>query len=238
MNFIKSILIILVLSVYLKANSQSELMSKGDEEYLETNGDLDKDSIDEKVIVYKLKNPVYKVDSQTRDTTKFEYELVIFKFVDKKWVIWQRSINAVFEIESYIRDSNQINNDQVFDINIQKGILIISYGQGIGGNNTRSDYVYKFRFQNNEFQLIGYTSSGGQFARGCTFEDCNLSTGKIEVSEQIADYANTNSESNEKIISNKHEIFYYKFKEKVNLQNIYEKSIRIVSPKYKLQINI
>lgn len=235
----KKVYIFLVIIFYsINLISQSELMSKGDENFLETNGDLDKDSINEKVIVYKLKTPIYKINSISRDTSKFEYELVIFKLVNNKWNIWQRSINAVYEIESYIRDSNQINNDQAFDINIQKGILIISYGQGIGGNNIRSDFAYKFRFQNNEFQLIGYTSNGGQFARGYYFEDCNFSTGRIEVSKQIAKPILKNGTNQEKIISNKSEVFYHKFKEKINLQNVYEKRIDLVSPKYQLQIYI
>lgn len=234
----KTLFLFFVLVFQNVVYSQNSLMPKDYEEFLIAKGDLDKDSIDEEVIIYMLKNPIYKIDSNSKDSTKFEYELIIFKIVDNKRTIWQRSVNAILEIEDYLRKEDY-NNDEEFNLDIKKGLLIISYGQGIGGNNTRSDYTYKYRFQNNEFQLIGYNYKYGQFCRGAFSVDYNISTGKIII-EQLNSNCIYDSKSGEEIdkFKVKTEVFNYKLKEKITLQNIFNIRNHIISPKYKIEITI
>ena len=56
-------------------------------------GDLDKDSVDEKVVVYDMNNETNNVEGAEYRTDK---DLIIYKKTKTSWRIWKRSIQAVW----------------------------------------------------------------------------------------------------------------------------------------------
>ena len=181
----------------------------------ETTGDLDKDGTAEKVIVYN-----------TTDSTDFGFvrELVILKQANGKWRLWKRSRNAILKSQE-----GGMMGDPFEDIEIRNGILIISCS---GGSSWKWSYKDKYRFQNNQFQLIGHWSSAGKPCETWTEVDCNLQTGKINY--QI-DFEKCNNEP--EIYKTERETFYKKGIH-ININNRIPDKIKIVTPKYKKEIYI
>jgi hypothetical protein len=126
------------------------------------NGDLNKDGI---IDLVKL----------SQDTTSClnPYRIEIYFGINSGKAYSQFSSNEVFELEAYCKNE--------YIINIKKGLLLIenSYLKG-------SD-IYKFRFQNNKFELIGFTHSGhGGYSTNYT--DFNLLTGfRLEEETRIGE---------------------------------------------------
>ena len=125
-------------------------------------GDLDGDKIDEKVVVYNT--------SELGDAGTVR-EIQLFKKNEtNQWTLWKSSKNA-------IRQSNEggQRGEPFEDISIKNGVLEIYHS---GGTSWRWYYTDKYKFQNNEFQLIGYTHTYGKECENFTTVDVNISTGK------------------------------------------------------------
>jgi hypothetical protein len=127
----------------------------------EISGDLDKDSIAEKVQVFN-----------TTDTSDMGIvrELRILNYQQKQWKLWKSSRLAIMKSEE-----GGMMGDPFESISIKKGILIIEH---FGGSSWKWSHTDKYRFQNGEFQLIGYTSTYGKPCNYWINNDFNLSTGK------------------------------------------------------------
>jgi hypothetical protein len=128
----------------------------------ETKGDLNKDNIIDKVLVYNdTINPesVYKIKIYFGDSSG-GYNL----FLESDNAITPRFPGAKnYDDRFYGNLFNQIK--------IKNGILIFET------DLTRGYYENKYRFQNNTFELIGYSSSEGDGRGSVTSNDFNLSTG-------------------------------------------------------------
>src|SRR5690349_19588180 len=72
--------------------SQQNLVPAAYESIGEAVGDLDKDGIDEKAVVYTITNKEKEEGGHPR-------EIIIFKKKDKDWIIWHRSVTAVLGSE-------------------------------------------------------------------------------------------------------------------------------------------
>ena len=176
-------------------------------------GDLDRDGIAEKVIVYN-----------TTDTTEdgIVREIRVLKRSGTKWNLWKKSRNAVLKS----REGGMMGNP--FEgIEITNGILIISFS---GGSSWKWFYADKYRFQHNEFELIGHSNTYGKLCEYWTNLDFNLSTGKIVYKKEFED-----CEKEQKIYKTENETFYKK-RISINLNNRNLKDIKIISPKYKHEI--
>ena len=180
---------------------------------LEETGDLDKDGIPEKAIVYN-----------TTDSSEdgIEREIFILKKVGEKWNVWKRSTHAILK-------SNQggMMGDPFLGIEIKNRLLIVSLA---GGSSWKWSHEDKYRFQNNEFELIGYTSNAGKPCEYWINLDFNLSTGKMIYKKEYED-----CEKGQEIYKKEEEIFYKKGI-KLNLGNRNKDEIRIVLPKYKHEV--
>ena len=147
-------------------------------------GDLNKDNLVDLVIV-------------TQDTInpKAPYKLSVF-FVQpngtsKKIVSTTKAIDS-----QYPEGKDGYYNGQFFyDIAIEKGILTIK------NELTRGNFEHKFRYQNNNFELIGFseTYSDGQGTMGTV--DFNLSTGiRVSTTERYDDSDEKPTRSQKKIL--------------------------------------
>lgn len=134
--------------------------------YQESKGDLNKDNIIDKVVVLKdTINP------------KSAYKIQIY-FEDANG-----SSNLVLESDKAVisdfPDAENIDDryadGHYFDkITIKNGLLIISV------DLMRGHYEHKYRYQNNTFELIGYSKvSGSGIAEDIEKIDFNLSTGLL-----------------------------------------------------------
>lgn len=128
----------------------------------ESKGDLNKDKIIDKVLVFNdTINPqsVYKVKIYFGDSSG-DYNLFL------------ESNNAIIPQFPGAKNYDERFYEHSFDkIEIKNGLLII------GTQLTRGHYEYKYRYQNNTFELIGYSGSFGDGQGGVSSDDFNLSTG-------------------------------------------------------------
>ncbi|NMM47676.1 hypothetical protein [Marinigracilibium pacificum] len=180
-------------------------------------GDLDKDGIKELVVAYNTQEEV--------DFESVPRELIIYKTSGKEWTIWKRSKLALYSS----RDGGMMG-DPYGSMEIEKGILLINQN---GGSSWKWGFTDKYRYQNGEFYLIGYTSFGGKLCEYWESVDFNLSTGKINVSKEYENCEN----GDQSIYKTESESFFEKGL-KITLQNRQEKTIKITSPKYNHQIYI
>ena len=180
-------------------------------------GDLDKDDIDELVVVY---NEVMEAQDGV-----YKRPLIIYKKNNEQWVEWKRSDQAL-----YNSDGGGVMVDPYEQILIENGILQISHS---GGSSSRWRFVDKYRFQDETFYLIGYTQySWWQ----CTYfkeVDFNLSTGKMIVSK---DYETCDG-LEPKIIKNEKETCYQKGLT-ITLAERQKKRITFKTPKYNFHVYV
>ncbi|MBW2963132.1 hypothetical protein [Mesonia aestuariivivens] len=179
-------------------------------------GDLDNDNIKELVVVLNTK----KAEKENENIPR---ELRIYKKINKKWINWKNSEQALYGS----REGGMVG-DPYAGIKIKNGILLISH---FGGSSWKWGYTDKYRFQNENFYLIGYESNYG---RPCDFwenVDFNLSTGKIIFEREFEDC------EKEKIYKKENETFYEK-KLKITLEKRQAQKIEITSPKYNYKIHL
>ena len=179
-------------------------------------GDLDKDGIDEKVIVY-----------ETNESTEYGNirEICILKKVGGEWKDWKNSKSAVLK-----SGEGGMMGDPFEGIEIKNGILSINF---FGGSSWKWSYTDKYRFQNNRFELIGYSSNYFKLCQYWNSVDFNLSTRKL-ISKK--EYEKCENEE-QQIYKRENETFYKKNIE-ITLKNRQEREIKILTPKYNREIYI
>ncbi|MDB5271861.1 MAG: hypothetical protein JWO58_228 [Chitinophagaceae bacterium] len=181
----------------------------------EAEGDLDRDGIAEKAVV------VNTTDSSENGLLR---ELRIFKFANSKWTLWKRSTDAVLA-----SDEGGMMGDPFGEVNIKNNVLTIYHS---GGSSWKWGTTDKYRFQHNDWELIGYLSEYGKPCEYMASFDFNLSTGKIIYSKE---YATCDDDGNETIAKTESETFVQK-DILLNMNNRHSKEIKIVTPKYKEEI--
>lgn len=172
-----------------------------------TFGDLDNDTFEEKVIVFH--------NQSSEENTKSEIR--IYKQQNQNWKLFYVSKKGIWNVKRYSFDK----------VVIEKGILKI-YHTTISSFHV--SLTHKYRYQNNDFDLIGYTDYSGILCQEWTKFDYNLSTGKINYQKETE---NCNHETNEhisKIVEQ--ETFYHKLDTlpKLSTFEFWEREFR--SPKY------
>jgi len=206
----KQLLTLILTFVSLFSFGQELSIPNGYEILTEKIGDLDKDGINEKVVVYNT------LDSTVSGTVR---EIQILKSSNGIWIEWKKSRSAVLKSEE-----GGTMGDPFEEVEIRDGILIISHS---GGTSWRWGYTDKYRFQNNEFELIGHRNVFGKVCEYWVSLDFNISTGRIEYKKEFED-----CDKEQKIYKTEHETFYKKGVE-INLSSRNLKEIKIESPKYK-----
>ncbi|MCF8247166.1 MAG: hypothetical protein K9J37_20125 [Saprospiraceae bacterium] len=154
-----------------KAPFQDKIQTpKGYEVMGDAKGDLDKDNVEEKVVVFNT-------DRQSDFGT--ERELHIYKQKDGGWELWHKSLGAVLPSEQ-----GGVMGDPFEAVAIENGSLVL---QHFGGSRQKWHYTHRFRYQNNAWQLIGATVNNGAPCDYFEDFDYNLSTGKINYKKTTED---------------------------------------------------
>lgn len=213
----KAIFTILLVVCYRMVFCQSVPLPKGYQVLEEQMGDLDKDGQPEKAIAY-----------DTPEQTEYGSvrELVVYKLLDGRWNKWKSSKNVLLKSQE-----GGMMGDPFGAIEIKNGILIVSHN---GGSSWKWDNTDKYRYQNGEFVLIGYTSNFGKPCEYWASFDFNVSTGAINYAK---DYENCDNEENQVKVKTEKETFVKKGVV-LNFQNRHQEEIRIVSPKYKVTLHL
>jgi len=186
---IKNCFIAILLSICSLCKGQDIPLPAGYKILDEKVGDLNKDSIPEKVIVY-----------DTNDSTEFGTvrEIRIYKKAGDKWVVFTSSRNAIGKSED-----GGMMGDPFSGIEIKNGILLINQS---GGSSWKWFNTDKYRFQNGVFQLIGYENDYGKPCEYFQKIDFNLQTGKIIYKKEYDHCEDEEEETNK----NETETFYKK----------------------------
>jgi len=192
---------------------QDTVLTKNADILMQKTGDLDNDGINEKVEVIN-----------TSETTEYGTvrEIRISKFRNNSWEEWKSSKNAILNSEE-----GGMMGDPFQEIEIKNGILLISF---YGGSSWKWSYRDKYRFQNNEFQLIGHESHSFRICEFWENFDFNISTGRIIYTKEIEE-----CEGDHERHQTEKETFYQKGI-KINLGNRNLKSYKIISPEYKREL--
>ena len=180
-------------------------------------GDLDNDAIRELVVAYNV--------MQENEIDGVPRELVIYKLENNQWVVWKTSDQAL-----YGSKDGGMMGDPYGEMDIKNGILHISQN---GGSSWKWGFTDKYRFQNDEFYLIGYTSLAGKLCAYWTDIDFNLTTGKMIVNKEFEKCEN----EEQQFYKSENETLLVKDL-KITLENRQEREIKITTPKYKHEIYI
>jgi len=141
----------------LRSENWKDFLPKGQKSDTITSGDLNKDGMEDLVIVYQPEKLLKKENSPARTLR------ILLKQSDGNYQLFAESNGAVA--------GESMNNTYFSGLEIKKGLLIINHDFIRGGS------VHKYRFQNGGFYLIGAESHYGD-ASYHSGVDYNLSTGK------------------------------------------------------------
>ena len=218
----RMILLATMISVAIAASAQHQLVPAAYKSIKEVEGDLDKDGIAEKVVVYDV----------TRDDPAdgVERDVVIFKKQGNNWAIWYRSKTAIGDSKS-----GGMMGDPFGDIEIKNGVLVISQE---GGSSWKWSMHDKYRFQNGQMVLIGYTSYGGKPCEYWESIDYNLATGKLVYSKEYERCKD--GEGAQFVYKKENETFMHKLKAPIlfeKRESVKEKP-SFITPRYRRAIYI
>ncbi len=134
----------------------------------EAKGDLDGDKEDELVAVY---------DTKREGDLGTEREIHIFKKKADKWNLLHKSIGAVLQSKG-----GGMMGDPFEELTIENGAIVIRH---FGGSREKWNYTHRYRFQKDNWFLIGATLVFSSPCEASNTYDYNLSTGKVDVTDTI-----------------------------------------------------
>ena len=186
------LLLFLISSIYVfgenfpqKAKTVNDFIPKGWKKILTTNGDLNKDKLEDTVIVIEKedKKNIKKNDGFGPEELNLNPRILLVLFKQKDGTYILASKNDKGFIKSEGNDNNPALMDTLDDIIIKNNVLkiVFNYFMSAGSWWTSTD-IYIFRFQNNVFELIGYESNA--YMRNTGEEEgtsINFSTNKAKI---------------------------------------------------------
>ena len=186
------LLLFLISSIYVfgenfpqKAKTVNDFIPKGWKKILTTNGDLNKDKLEDTVIVIEKedKKNIKKNDGFGPEELNLNPRILLILFKQKDGTYILASKNDKGFIKSEGNDNNPALMDTLDDIIIKNNVLkiVFNYFMSAGSWWTSTD-IYIFRFQNNVFELIGYESNA--YMRNTGEEEgtsINFSTNKAKI---------------------------------------------------------
>ena len=186
------LLLFLISSIYVfgenfpqKAKTVNDFIPKGWKKILTTNGDLNKDKLEDTVIVIEEedKKNIKKNDGFGPEELNLNPRILLVLFKQKDGTYILASKNDKGFIKSEGNDDNPALMDTLDDIIIKNNVLKIVFNYFMSaGSWWTSTNVYIFRFQNNVFELIGYESNA--YMRNTGEEEgtsINFSTNKAKI---------------------------------------------------------
>ena len=168
-----------------KAKTINDFIPKGWKKILTANGDLNKDKLEDTVIVIEKddKKNIKKNDGFGPEELNLNPRilLVLFKGEDGTYSLAAKNDKGFIKSEG--NEDNSALMDTLDNIIIKNNVLkiVFNYFMSAGSWWTSTD-IYIFRFQNNVFELIGYESNA--YMRNTGEEEgtsINFSTNKAKI---------------------------------------------------------
>ena len=129
-------------------------------------GDLNKDGQEEQVLVVE---PLSADDPAAEAPPR---RLQVYHQVDGQWELWQEIPGGVLP-----SDAGGMLGDPFQGVDVERGALVVHH---FGGSRIRWNYTHRFRWQNEQWQLIGATIMYGSPCNYWHTYDYNLSVDKVE----------------------------------------------------------
>ena len=173
----------LICSIYIfgedfptKAKTVDDFVPKGWKEILTTNGDLNKDKLEDTVIVIE-KDDVLGPDYLNLNPRIL---LVLFKQKDGTYILASKNDKGFIQSEN--DEENPTLMDTLTGISIKNNTLRINFDYFLSaGSYSASQTIFTFRFQNNRFELIGLDNNSFMRNSGEQEEfSINFSTNKMK----------------------------------------------------------
>ena len=205
-----------------KAKTINDFIPKGWKKILTANGDLNKDKLEDTVIVIEKedKENIKKNDVLGPDYLNLNPRilLVLFKQKDGAYILAAKNDKGFIKSEG--NEDNSALMDTLDNIIIKNNVLKIVFNYFMSaGSWWTSTNVYIFRFQNNVFELIGYESNA--YMRNTGEEEgtsINFSTNKAKITTGGNIFE-------EKENNPKDELRYLKFEKKYILDEMTESTL-------------
>ncbi|MCV9928088.1 hypothetical protein OIU83_10515 [Flavobacterium sp. LS1R49] len=179
--------IILFLFIFISSSLMAQKSSTKDKfvvQIKKIKGDLNKDNLADLIVV-------------TQDTIKPKAPYKLNVFIAQPNGTFKLIISTTKAIDPQYPEGKNgyYNGNSFYDITIEKGVLTIK------NELTRGNFEHKFRYQNNDFELIGFSetySDGQGTMRTVNF---NLSTGiRLTTSERYDDSNEKPTKAEKKIL--------------------------------------
>jgi hypothetical protein len=134
----------------------------------ETTGDLNEDTIVEKVIVY---------DTERNTDFGTEREIHILKKENDQWLLWKKVIGPVLPSEH-----GGIMGDPFEEISIENNAIVIGH---FGGSRQKWNYRHTYRFLDGDWKLVKAKTYSGAPCDSFLSFDYDLITGQINYSKDV-----------------------------------------------------
>lgn len=139
------------------------LVPEGFKVLAQAEGDLNKDQQVERIIIY---------DTPRETEMGTEREIHIFRKGRENWLRWHKTSGGILPSKH-----GGIFGDPFADARIERGCIVLEH---FGGSRQKWSYVHRYRFQNEDWELIGATIGFGVPCDTWETFDYNLSTGEID----------------------------------------------------------
>ncbi len=201
---INILLYLLLLTASCKVNAQNkspeQFIPQGWKLIMKETGDLNKDKLDDLVMVIEENNKDNLIPNERlgEDTLNLNPRTILVLFKQKNGGYYLVSKND----KGFAPTQHDVENPCLADpllieghIGIEKGILIINYNYWLScGSWYVNKAEYKFRFQNNAMELIGFDHHEFHRATGdASSTSINFSTKKIEETTGLNNFEDTQS---------------------------------------------
>jgi hypothetical protein len=207
-----SFTILFLLTISQSQELKDFTIPAGYKKIVEVKGDLDKDGKAETVIVYNSNKRNYEDFNRG-----FQREIFILKNENGKLKIWKKNSTAI--LGSKTGFSPEYNT--LPEVIIKNGAIIISQSYNTNSRHTYTytyTYTYKhtYRFQNNDFHLIGSVIKFDDTCQFNRFSEVNFSTKKVIVDDQYYPCFEDDKEPLEKDF---HKEFNYNWEAPIKMDN-------------------
>lgn len=165
----KYFLLLLLLPLSTLTNAQAPTgfsVPKSYKKVIEATGDLDKDGKDEIAMIY---------DTNPDKEDNFKRILYICRVTDTGLRLWTQKELAILPAHSMPQYTD------VKDLKINRNTLVLKQEEYPGGRNM-TQYTHIFRFQDNNWYLIGARTSLNTNCYGAQISEINFPTGDVVVS--------------------------------------------------------
>ncbi|MDM1383910.1 hypothetical protein [Myroides marinus] len=196
MRYIVLILFVLMSCVSWSQKSFFEYVPKNWKIVSTAKGDLNKDGIEDLVLIVKDNDASNRIKNESLGQELLDVNsrnlLILFKDKSGNYTLADSNSNGFIPSEN--STENPCLSDPFTGVNIVKNILILDFNYWYScGTYFVSNISYKFRYQNNNFELIGVEESSFSRSSGeQTDTSINFSIKKKEVTTGLNEFHESN----------------------------------------------